>query len=98
MSDITDRAHQLLNGRVDAIQKLSERQAAAVAARESADATERDAASAWTEATQAGWTASELRKLGLTQPGARRGGRPKGSRNKSQAGHPSASTAAETSN
>lgn len=82
MSDITDRAHQLLNGRVDAIQKLNERQTAAVAAREHADAAERDAATAWTEATQAGWTSTELRKLGLSQPGNRGGGRPKGSRNK----------------
>ncbi|XAS78307.1 hypothetical protein V3G39_17915 (plasmid) [Dermatophilaceae bacterium Sec6.4] len=88
MSDITDRAQQLLAGRIDAIQKLSERQAAAIGARESADAAERDAASAWTEATQAGWTAAELRKLSLTQPGARRGGRPKGSRNTKRSEQP----------
>ncbi len=80
MSDITDRAHQLLSGRVDAIRKLSERQAVAVTAREDADAADRDAASAWTEATQAGWTSTELRKLGLSQPMNRRGGRPKGKR------------------
>ncbi len=81
MSDIADRAQQLLAGRVDAVRKLNERQQAATAAREAAEATEREAAGAWTEATQAGWSAGELKKLGLVQPGVRRGGRPKGSRN-----------------
>lgn len=82
MSEITDRAHQLLNGRVDAIEKLSDCQMAAIAARESADVADRAVASAWTEATQAGWMASELRKLGLVQPAAQKGGRPKGVKNR----------------
>ncbi|NYJ76549.1 hypothetical protein [Allobranchiibius huperziae] len=80
MTEITDRAQELLAGRIDAVRKLSERQRAATQARESADAAERDAATAWTEATQAGWTSAELRKLGLAQPTNRRGGRPKNTR------------------
>ena len=54
--------------------------AAAKAARETANEAEHDAATAWSDATQAGWSAGELRKLGLHQPTNRRGGRPKGSR------------------
>ncbi len=80
MSDITSRAQQLLAGRLDAVQKLSERQQKAAHAREAADAAEREAAGAWTEATQAGWSSTELKRLGLPQPTNRRGGRPKGSR------------------
>lgn len=80
MTEIRTRAQELLAGRIDAISKLSERQAAATKAREATAEAERDAASAWTEAKQAGWTAGELKKLGLVQPAARRGGRPKGSR------------------
>ena len=80
MSEITDRAQQLLAGRIDAIRKLSDRQREATQAREVADSADRKVAAAWSEATQAGWSATELRKLGLTQPVSRRGGRPKGSR------------------
>lgn len=80
MTEITDRAQELLAGRIDAVRKLSERQHAASQARESADVAERDAAAAWSDATQAGWTSTELRKLGLSQPTSRRGGRPKSNR------------------
>ncbi len=80
MSDIANRAQELLTGRLDAVRKLNERQQEAAHAREAADAAEREAAGAWTEATQAGWNSSELKRLGLTQPTNRRGGRPKGSR------------------
>ena len=80
MTEITDRAQELLAGRIDAVRKLSERQRAATQARESADTAERDAAAAWSDATQAGWTSTELRKLGLAQPSTRRGGRPKSTR------------------
>lgn len=80
MSDIASRAQELLTGRLDAVQKLNERQEHAVHAREAADTAEREAASAWTQATQAGWSSMELKRLGLTQPTNRRGGRPKGSR------------------
>lgn len=80
MTDITERAHELLAGRVDAIRTLNDLQHTATHARETADTAERDAANAWTEATHAGWTAAELRKLGLTQPANRKGGRPKGTR------------------
>lgn len=77
MTDITDKAQQLLAGRIEAVRQLSERQQTATQAHESADAADRDAAAAWSDATQAGWTSTELRKLGLTQPTSRRGGRPK---------------------
>lgn len=86
MTEITDKAQELLAGRIDAVRKLSERQHAATQARESADAAERDAASAWSDATQAGWTSAELRKLGLAQPNSRRGGRPKGNRSRQSGG------------
>lgn len=85
MTEITDRAQELLAGRIDAIRKLNERQHAAAVAREAADAADREAAGAWSEATHAGWTAVELRKLGLSQPANRRGGRPKGSRSTKRA-------------
>lgn len=90
MTEITDRAQKLLAGRVDAIRKLSERQHAATRAREAADGANRDVASAWSDATQAGWTPTELRKLGLNQPASRRGGRPKGGRTAKRADQPSA--------
>ena len=80
MTEITDRAQELLAGRIDAIRKLSERQRAVTEARKVTDSAERDAATAWTDATQAGWTSTELRKLGLTQPASRRGGRTTGPR------------------
>lgn len=86
MTDITARAQELLAGRIDAIRTLSEQQTMAEEARETADAADHAATSAWTAATAAGWTASELRKLGLNQPATRSGGRPKGSRNKLPAG------------
>ncbi len=86
MTDITDRAQELLTGRIDAIRTLSEQQTMAEEARQTADAADRAAASAWTAATAAGWTTTELRKLGLNQPATRSGGRPKGSRNKLPAG------------
>ncbi len=79
MTDITDRAQELLTGRIDAIRMLNERQNTAAEARRAADAADREAENAWTEATQAGWSTTELKRLGLTQPAARRGGRPKGS-------------------
>ena len=62
------------------VRKLSERQHAALAAQKAAEEATREASAAWSEATQAGWTSTELRKLGLAQPTNRRGGRPKGSR------------------
>lgn len=79
MTEITDRAQGLLAERIDAVRKLSERQHAASQAREAADVAERDAAAAWSDATQAGWTSTELRKLGLSQLTSRRGGRPRNS-------------------
>ncbi|MBO1768245.1 hypothetical protein [Allobranchiibius sp. GilTou38] len=93
MTEITDKAQELLAGRIDAVGKLSERQHAATRARETADAAERDAAAAWSDATQAGWTSTELRKLGLAQPTTRRGGRPKSTRTSKRPEH----TATDTS-
>ena len=80
MAEISDRAQQLLAGRIDAVRKLSERQHAASATLKAAEEASREASAAWSEATQAGWTSAELRKLGLSQPTNRRGGRPQGSR------------------
>ena len=80
MTDITDRAQELLAGRINAIRKLSECQRSASHVREAADTADRETAAAWSAAIQAGWTSTELRKLGLAQPTNRRGGRPKGSR------------------
>ncbi len=80
MSDIASRAQELLKGRLDAVQKLNQRQQEAAHARDVAEAAQREAAGAWTEATQAGWSSTELKRLGLTQPTNRRGGRPKGPR------------------
>lgn len=80
MTEITDKAQELLAGRIDAVRKLSERQHAATQARQAADTADRDAAAAWSDATGAGWTSAELRKLGLAQPTTRRGGRPKSAR------------------
>lgn len=88
MTEITDRAQELLAGRIDAIRKLSESQVAALKAHEAAERADRDTAAAWSDATRAGWTSIELRKLGLSQPTNRRGGRPKGSRTIKHADRP----------
>ena len=80
MTEITDRAQELLAERIDAVRKLSESQRSASQVREAAETADREAAAAWSDAIQAGWTSTELRKLGLSQPATRRDGRPKASR------------------
>lgn len=70
-------ARKLLDARVAIIEQLAaalSRLSAASAAFEDA---EREYGSMWAQAERSGWTATELRKVGLSEPGRRRPGRPK---------------------
>lgn len=77
MDTITDRAQELLQKRLGPIRDLDKYAQEASSARDALRAAESKLADAWTAATKAGWTVDELRKLGIEQPGSRRGGRPK---------------------
>lgn len=84
MSDITNRAEQLLAARVDSVRNLEQQRDATAEIKSQIAAAERAEAEAWSAAITAGWSPVELRKLGFTQPLTRRGGRPK-SRTRSSA-------------
>lgn len=77
MDTITDRAQALLQERLGSIRDLEKYAQEASSARDALRAAESKLADAWTAATKAGWTVDELRKLGIEQPGSRRGGRPR---------------------
>lgn len=87
-------ARQLLDAKVAAIrllakarQKVAHRQAALAEA-------EREDASCYSAATCAGWTAEELRKVGLPRPTRRPPGRPPAARRPSADKRPAATEAA----
>lgn len=70
-------ARQLLDDRVDAVRDLAHKAAHAERARDAAEAAERDFTTAHRAATQAGWTPTELRKIGIPNPRQRPPGRPR---------------------
>lgn len=76
MSEITDKAQELLAGRIDSVRILEDRAAQVRDARIALTTAERAEAEAWSSATSAGWTPAELKRLGFSQPRSRRGGRP----------------------
>lgn len=80
MSELKDKAQEMLAGRLSALDAIESANGRLSAARDELRAAEGAIAGAWSTATDAGWTPGELRKLGLTQPPSRRGGRPKSRR------------------
>lgn len=80
MSELKEKAQQLLAGRLDALDGIENAAARVNAARAELKAAESAVSDAWTVATDAGWTPAELRRLGIVQPATRRGGRPKARR------------------
>lgn len=76
MSEITTKAQELLAGRLESVRKLEEARTNVLRAREHLTREERAESDAWAEASAAGWTPAELKKIGFTPPRGRRGGRP----------------------
>lgn len=70
-------ARQLLDERVNVARRLATASADAERARKAAEQADRDFASTYREATQAGWTEAELRKIGVPAPKRRGPGRPR---------------------
>lgn len=77
MSELKEKAQQLLAGRLDALDGIENATARLNTARAELKAAESAVSDSWTVATDAGWTPVELRRLGIAQPASRRGGRPK---------------------
>lgn len=80
MSEITTKAQELLEGRLDSVRKLEQAHTEVSQARERLVVAERAEAEAWSVAAGAGWTPTELKRLGFPRPASRRGGRPRGPR------------------
>lgn len=76
MSELTDRAQELLNGRMAVLERLGEAQADVSSLNAKLKEAEDGQSAAWSDATSVGWTTTELRALGLVQPASKRGGRP----------------------
>lgn len=96
-SDITPEgaaaaARDLLNDRIAIIEKLAGSSAQLAQAQEALNSAERDYASQWSDAERAGWSVAELRKVGLTEPGRKRPGRPR------KAAKPAATTSTAEAN
>lgn len=72
----------MLDGRIAALGEIEQSQNNINQAREALRQAEHEQVSAWAAALSAGWTETELRKLGLDAPAGKRPGRPKGARTK----------------
>lgn len=70
-------ARELLDARVAIVEQLAAASSRLSAARAAFEDVEREYGSMWAQAERSGWTATELRKVGLSEPGRRRPGRPK---------------------
>lgn len=77
MTTLKERAQELLDARMAALDILETAYTHAETLRRDLKAADAAVATAWTGATEAGWLPAELRKLGISQPATRRGGRPK---------------------
>lgn len=86
MSTLKDKASQLLNGRLEALEDLEEPQARIEAARRELADAEASLLRAWDGAVNAGWTPQELKSIGVSEPTRRRPGRPRGTTRKRAAG------------
>lgn len=80
MSEITNKAQELLADRIASVEQLERRRDEVTRLRDALHAAERGEAEAWSAATTAGWSVGELKRLGFTQPATRRGGRPRAQR------------------
>lgn len=74
--DVEVLAQQLLQDRLTAVRELAERRRVRDEKQDALDAAERDYAETWARAERAGWSAAELKKVGLAEPAKRRPGRP----------------------
>lgn len=95
MSEITTKAQELLAGRLESVRRLEEARTNVLRAREHLARQERAESEAWAEASAAGWTPAELKKIGFTAPRGRRGGRPATARRQSTTRDPSSSKASD---
>ena len=80
MSEITNKAQELLAGRITSVEELERRRNEVIRLRKALQEAERSEAESWSAATAAGWSAGELKRLGFKQPLSRRGGRPRAAR------------------
>lgn len=71
------KAREILDARVEHVRHLTDSARSLEKAREAFESATKEYSQAWSEAEKAGWTVSELRQLGLTEPGKRRPGRPR---------------------
>ena len=78
MGDLGLRHQELLAARLEVVTGLDTARSRLAEAQEGVRSAEGAVAVAWKSAVDAGWTATELRKLGFVAPPARRGGRPVG--------------------
>jgi len=76
MSGVKERAQDLLAARLEVVTGLDTARSRLAEAQEGVRSAEGAVAVAWKSAVDAGWTATELRKLGFVAPPTRRGGRP----------------------
>lgn len=80
MSGARKKAERLLAARLDVVGTLEQANAALAEAQQRTREAESAVATAVHAATDAGWTPTELRKLGFAASPSRRGGRPKATR------------------
>lgn len=72
-----ETARQLLDERVAVIEELAQASTQLSRARDALTDAEKNYARQWAAAERAGWSTTELRKVGLTEPGRKRPGRPR---------------------
>ncbi len=70
-------ARELLDSRVTTVRELAARRADLARARDALTTAERADAAAWAAAERAGWTESDLRRVGFEPPTTRAPGRPR---------------------
>lgn len=72
MTNATDKAQELLGGRIAVVGELEQAVAHLDGVRAQIDDAERGVVEAWKAATGAGWTPRELRTLGFKEPREKR--------------------------
>lgn len=70
-------ARDLLNDRIAIIERMAGASARLTQAQQALSDVEQEYGSLWADAERAGWSAAELRKVGLSEPGRKRPGRPR---------------------
>lgn len=79
-TNIEDAARALLENRIEAVRALAHARQGRIDKRGELDVAERAEAAAFAAAQRAGWSATELKKVGLDQPSRQAPGRPRRSR------------------